>query len=169
LSLDLISTTKDAENVDVVHRDIKPKNIVIDHRGNAWLLDFGIARVLDLESKTRTSAHQGPHSPGYSAPEQFRYEKRKITGRSDLFAVGVVLYESAIGTNPFREGADNADEARRRVAEEPLPRLNLVWDVDNKFSDFVASLTQKYPHQRPRSCAEAHSWLLEIVDDLGGI
>jgi len=168
LALDLTSAAGDAESVNVVHRDIKPRNIIIDVTNKTWLLDFGIARILDLKSKTRTGALVGPHSPGYSAPEQFKYQKRHIDGRSDLFAIGVVLYESATGINPFVEGARDRMEILRRVEQVPLPRLALPWDTKNDFGDFVSALTQKFPHQRPRSCAEALDWLHEIIAKLRG-
>jgi serine/threonine-protein kinase len=163
VAVDLVTAAADAESVGVVHRDIKPANIKIDPNGKTWLLDFGIARILDLESKTRTDADVGPHSPGYSAPEQFRYEKRRIDGRSDLFAIGVVLFECATGSNPFVEGVTDRAEVLRRVETEPLPRLDLPWDVDQRFADFAASLTQKSNWLRPKSCAYAQAWLKEIT------
>jgi serine/threonine-protein kinase len=169
LASDLVSIVKDAESVNIVHRDIKPKNIKIDPEGKCWLLDFGIARILDLESKTRTDAPFGPHSPGYSAPEQFRYQKRNIDGRSDLFAIGVVLHESATGENYFLKEARDRTEILRRVENEHLPVLNLGWDTKGIFAEFVSSLTQKYAYQRPSSCAEAGEWLDDVIRSLGGL
>lgn len=168
LALDLLSAAADAEKVQVVHRDIKPDNIKIDADGKAWLLDFGIARILDLESRTRTDAISGPHSPGYGAPEQFRYSKREIDGRSDLFAVGVVLYESATGINPFIQGARDRLEILHRVEHDHIPRLSLDWDNARLFADLVLSLTQKAPHQRPDSCAMALDWIRDIVTQVRG-
>jgi serine/threonine protein kinase len=168
LAVDLVATAADAESVKVVHRDIKPANIKIDGAGKAWLLDFGIARILDLKSKTSTAASFGPHTAGYGAPEQFRYRKREIGGRSDLFAIGVVLYECATGNNPFLEGTRDNEETLRRVEQQLLPRLRLEWDVNGEFADFVSALTQKYPYQRPPDCMDALAWLRGIVQRLGG-
>lgn len=167
LGLDLLSAARDAESVKVVHRDIKPDNVIVDPTGKAWLLDFGIARILDLASKTRTDAVVGPHTPGYSAPEQFRYQKHQITGRSDLFAIGVVLFECATGVNPFLSGARDRLEVLNRVEQMPLPRLDLDWDVDKQFADIVQVLTQKFVFQRPSSCEEAFTWMSEIAYNLG--
>jgi len=169
LGLDLLSATTDAESVNLVHRDIKPPNIVVDSHGKAWLLDFGIVRILDLTSITPSNQMVGPHSPGYSAPEQFNYSKRDIDSRSDLFAIGVILYQSAVGVNPFLAGARDRQEVLRRVLQDPLPRLHLPWDTRGEFADLVAVLTQKYPYQRPRTSAEALAWLQDIADHLGGI
>jgi serine/threonine-protein kinase len=168
LAVDLVTAAADAESVQVVHRDIKPGNIRIDGDGRAWLLDFGIARVLDLDSRTPSSALVGPHSPGYSAPEQFRYRKHDIDGRSDLFAIGVVIYECVTGANPFLTGASDKAEVLMRVEKRPLPRLSAYWDSSGALADFVSSLTQKHPHQRPRSCEEALEWLREVVTELAG-
>lgn len=168
LAEDLVSAAAQAESVHLVHRDIKPDNVKIDASGKAWLLDFGIVRILDLESKTPSDAPMGPHTAGYGAPEQFDYRKREIRGRSDLFAIGVVLHESATGSNPFRNGATGRFEVLQRVLYQALPRLDLPWDTHGEFSDYVAALTMKAPHQRPRSCLDALVWLREIVARLGG-
>jgi serine/threonine-protein kinase len=167
LARDLLAAAAEAEAATVVHRDIKPDNIILDRANKAWLLDFGIVRVLDLASITPTSALTGPHTPGYSAPEQFVYRKREIDGRSDLFAIGVVLYESATGANPFWSGARDRLEVLGRVERDPLPRLKLTWDVNGEFADLVATLTQKSPYQRPSSCKEALDWLEDILVDMG--
>jgi serine/threonine-protein kinase len=164
----LISASASAEAVHVVHRDIKPENIIIDQYGKAWLLDFGIARILDMDSETRTDAPSGPHTPGYGAPEQFRNRKREIDGRTDLFAIGVVLNECVTGVNPFTNGARDRIEILNRVEKMPLPKLNMPWDLDGRFSEFIQSLTQKFPYQRPSSCSEALKWIKEIIDLVGG-
>lgn len=166
LGLDLLTTARDGESVKTVHRDIKPRNIKIDSEGNAWLLDYGIARIIDMESVTPTNQPVGPHSPGYSAPEQFSYRKRQIDGRSDLFAIGVVLYECTTGGNPFIAGASDRDEILRRVENETLPNVELSWDRDSMFIDFIQSATQKYPYLRPRSCTAALRWFKDIADIL---
>lgn len=168
LGQDLLFVASKAEAVNVVHRDIKPDNIIIDSDGKSWLLDFGITRILDLESRTRSDALLGPHSPGYGAPEQFRNRKRDIDGRSDLFGIGIVLYESITGKNPFIEGASDKAEILYRTETQELPQLVLDWDRDNHLSTFIISLTQKYPHQRPRSCSFAKDWFDEIVEEIGG-
>lgn len=167
ITFGLLKATAAAEEVDVVHRDIKPDNIIIDNDGNPWLLDFGIARILDLESRTATDARFGPHTLGYGAPEQCRNRKSEIDGRTDLFAIGVVLYEGATGVNPFLENARDRFEILNRVEYMALPPLRLPWDHDGSFSNLISALTQKYPYQRPRSCDEALGWIDDILTARG--
>jgi serine/threonine-protein kinase len=162
LSGQLLATLVQAESKRIVHRDIKPENVMVDQSQNFWLLDFGLARHLDLESLTATRFQFGVGTLGYSAPEQMRNQKREIDSRADLFAVGVLLYEAVTGTNPFLAGARDQLEVLRRVEQHSLPRLQLHADSDGAFADFVSALIQKFPSQRPRTIADALTWVLEI-------
>lgn len=167
MGFDVISAAVAAEKVRVVHRDIKPENMIIGDDGRVRLIDFGIARILDLPSMTPTMSPRGPNSAGYAAPEQWQNRKKEIDGRADLFSIGVVLYEGATGANPFVTGAVSADDARRRSERMLLPPLALGWDTQGTFRDLVASLTQKYPARRPRSCTEAHAWMIDVAREQG--
>ena len=142
-----------------MHRDIKPVNIIVDTSGDAWLLDFGIARHLGMLSVTSTSAFMGPHTPGYAPPEQFTNSKREIDTRADLFALGVVLYECIEGSNPFIDGATGAAEVLTRVASTDLPRVTVRPGVSPAFADLVQSMTRRPLSQRPTSARDALDWL----------
>jgi eukaryotic-like serine/threonine-protein kinase len=163
LAVQLLSTLAQAESKRIVHRDIKPENVMVDATGNFWLLDFGLARHLDLESLTATRLPFGVGTVGYSAPEQMRNRKREIDGRADLFAAGVLLYECTTGANPFYVGARDQLEVLRRVEQQPLPSLQVPADRDGAFADLVVALVQKYPTQRPRTVAAALTWMNEIA------
>jgi serine/threonine-protein kinase len=163
LGVQLLSTLAQAEAKRIVHRDIKPENVMVDNAENFWVLDFGLARHLDLESLTATRHHFGVGTCGYSAPEQMRNKKSRIDGRADLFAVGVLLYECVTGANPFFVGARDQLEVLRRVEQQMLPRVRLSTDRAGAFADLVAALTQKYATQRPRSVAAALAWINEIA------
>lgn len=156
-----------AESKRIVHRDIKPENVMVDRSGGYWLLDFGLSRHLDLESLTATKHLYGVGTFGYSAPEQMKNRKRQIDSRSDLFALGVLLYECASGRNPFIEGARDALEVLRRVEKQALPPLRLGYDNGNALQGFVSALTQKYPSQRPSTVQEAAEWFADVRQEVG--
>jgi eukaryotic-like serine/threonine-protein kinase len=156
-----------AESISIVHRDLKPDNIICDKTGNFWLIDFGLARHLDLVSITASARHFGKFTAGYAPPEQFRNQKKDIDSRCDLFALGVTLHEAATGSNPFLHGARDIHEVLARVETLPLPRIAVkLSSVENstKLSDFVDSMVQKKCEHRPRSIAEARIWMNEILD-----
>ena len=162
LGKDILQALVQAESANIVHRDVKPENIVRDANGQYWLLDFGIARHLTLDSRTASMLPFGKMTPGYAPPEQASNIKKAIDPRADLFAVGVTLYEAAIGVNPFTRGARDIHEILTRVNSVPMPSLNLQLIRAKSFADFVACMTQKRRDHRPPSVAAANVWLKEI-------
>jgi len=163
LALHMLEALSPAEAANIVHRDIKPDNIIRSASGNFFLLDFGIARHLTLTSMTPTISPIGKCTPGYAPPEQFRNRKSEIDSRADLFALGVTLYEGATGTNPFIDGAPNQLEKLRRTETQQLPALNLAVTRSDEMRDFVHIITQKRRDQRLRSVAEALQWMQQIA------
>jgi len=158
----ILEALADAEKVQIVHRDVKPENIIKDCSGHFWLLDFGIARHLDLTSLTGSHSPFGVGTAGYAPPEQFRNRKRDIDARADLFALGITLYECATGANPFRTGARDDLEILRNVERMALPPLQLSYDPSGDISSFVAAITQKRSDHRPDSVAETLQWVADI-------
>lgn len=167
LGCQLLETLVEAEKNRIVHRDVKPENIICDNNGLFWLIDFGLARHLDLHSLTATMNVLGKFTPGYAPREQYRNVKGDIDARCDLFAVGVTLYEAATGQNPFIVGARDFQEVFRRVETTPLPRLLLPIAQQNAFADLVAAMTQRRRDHRPSSVAEAYAWMKQICDAEG--
>jgi WD40 repeat protein/DNA-binding SARP family transcriptional activator len=151
-----------AHRQGVVHRDVKPSNILLDEEGNAYLADFGIAKDIAVSDRTGPGAVKG--SLLYLAPEQIRGET--ITPRTDVYALGVVLYEVLVGEHPFADVPDMA--IFERQLRDPLPpvrrlRRNLPPSVD----DVIATATAKDPRQRFRdalSLAEAFRKSLPTAD-----
>ncbi len=146
------------ERVRIVHRDVKPDNLMLDAAGIFWLLDFGIARHLDLESATPTAQHYGVFTAGYAPPEQFNNLKREIDARADLFALGVTLWECATRRNPYREGTRDGMEVLRRVESTALDRVDRA-DLDPELRDFIYSLTRPRADHRPSSAQDALAWV----------
>jgi eukaryotic-like serine/threonine-protein kinase len=137
----------------LVHRDIKPENIMISE-SRVTLIDFGIARKLDIESLTATYEIFGPMTPGYAPPEQIKNEKRKISFRTDLFSLGVVVYELLIGKNPFLENAKSPQEAIWNVLNKtPIPLANKGFN--SSMDEFVMRCLNKTCHKRPESVNRA--------------
>lgn len=167
LGLHVLEALAAAEAVRIVHRDVKPENIIVAQDGSYWLLDFGIARHLDQQSLTATGLAFGLGTPGYAPPEQFRNVKSEIDARSDLFALGVTAYESVEGVNPFLQGARDVAEIIRRVETKPLPPISNRIDKDGQFCDLVTAMTRVQRNHRPASAADALQWMQEICNREG--
>lgn len=163
LSTDILGALAEAESHKIVHRDVKPDNIMVDPAGSYWLLDFGIARHLSLNSLTGTEQLFGLGTVGYAPPEQYRNMKAEIDARADLFALGVTLFEAVKGENPFRTGARDVPEVFRRIEKGTQPKLSLVGRHAREFPTFVQTLMQRRRDHRPSSAAEALKWVRDIA------
>lgn len=133
----------------VVHRDLKPENVFLVGRDPraAKLLDYGIARV-EGSSRTRTGVMMG--TPHYMAPEQARGEP--TDARTDLWALGVVLFECLSGVQPFR--GEHVPAILTKVAFEPAPALaDLVPHAPEHLAELCAELLEKDPRRRPQSAS----------------
>lgn len=157
----------ESEKHNLVHRDIKPENVICDPNGDFWLLDFGIARHLDLESITDTNRPFGVFTVGYASSEQFRNVKRDIDIRSDLFSIGVVCYEMLNGENFYITGSEN-DYLRvlRKLENSSLPPLRIQGDTQYQLSTFIKLLGDHRRTRRPRTAEEAYSILNTLLGTL---
>jgi eukaryotic-like serine/threonine-protein kinase len=144
-----------AESKSLVHRDIKPDNIILDDDNKIWLLDFGIARHLDLESLTQTEEPFGLFTLGYASSEQFRNFKKEIDIRADLFSIGVVVHEMVTGLNFYRKGTDDPLMILKRLEKLSLPPIRIEGDIQFQLSTFIKMIGDYRRTRRPRNAKEA--------------
>jgi eukaryotic-like serine/threonine-protein kinase len=143
-----------AHTAGVVHRDLKPQNVMSDKDGRVYVMDFGIARSLESQGMTQTGALMG--TPEYMSPEQAKGEK--VDARSDLFALGIIFYEALTGISPFK--AETAMAMMfKRTQEKATPLVQLDLGVPGVISDIVAKCLEIKP-------AERYQTAREVINDL---
>jgi eukaryotic-like serine/threonine-protein kinase len=133
----------------VIHRDLKPQNIMLDGNGRVYVMDFGIARSAYLPGMTQTGALIG--TPEYMSPEQARGEK--LTERSDLFSLGVIFYELLTGTSPYPADAP-LGTLWKRLQEKPKAPAEVDAAVPKALSDIVMSALEIEPEKRVSGARE---------------
>lgn len=148
-----------AHELGILHRDIKPANAMVTSTGQLKLVDFGIAKTRDDATVTETGFLVG--TPAYMSPEQA--VGREIDARTDLYAVGVSLYEMLLGANPYANDAPS--QALLRIASSPLPS---VFEQDATVPGAVEAalehLTERHVEDRVASAAEALADLRPYID-----
>ena len=128
----------------ILHRDIKPGNILLDKNGEPHLTDFGLARLLDAQSSvTRTIDVLG--TPSYMAPEQAAGETTKLSKATDVYGLGAVLYQLLTGQPPFA-GGTTYETIRLLRDTEPRPPRSLNPKIDRELSTICLKCLEKDPH-----------------------
>jgi serine/threonine protein kinase len=152
-----------AHNAGMVHRDVKPSNILMDSEGNAWLSDFGTAYVRNATASLTGSSVIG--TPQYMAPEQARGEP--VSEKTDVYALGIVLYQMCTGQLPF--DADTPLAIAMKHTSEPLPRPTLINpNIPQEVGKVLIRALEKKPEDRYISAialSEAFEHALELVYD----
>ena len=151
ISIDILSALGYAHSLDVVHRDVKPANILLDRRGRTLLTDFGIAKAL-REDRGRTTAGTFMGTPDYMSPEQI-VDPRKVDARSDIYSFGCVLYAMLTGAPPFGSEESTTyriQECHMRVA--PSRPVFLNPHIPPAMADIVLRCLEKDPAQRFQTC-----------------
>jgi len=159
LARQLVDALAVAHDAGIIHRDVKPENALLDDEGVLKVMDFGIARLAD-ENSNRTQAGMVLGTPAYMAPEQLLGET--VDGRSDLYAVGVVMYECLTGALPFAGGSPIA-MISRVLSVTPAPVASVNPEVPPAVSVLIAQLLGKDAAERPASARA----LLEQLSELG--
>jgi serine/threonine-protein kinase len=147
-----------AHEIGIIHRDVKPANIMIDAQGLPQLTDFGLARISDEVELTIPGELLG--TAMYVAPEQARFGT--CTPQGDLYSFGAVLYHALAGAPPF-EGSGAIDVALRRFEEDPPPLTGVAADVDTELANLVHALLARDPEARPADASSVAETLADIA------
>ncbi len=144
-----------AHEEDIIHRDIKPQNIMIDRSGRVKVMDFGLASV-QTESMTLTAAGTTLGTPQYMSPEQWK--DSKVDARADIYSLGVTLFKMLTGKPPFEGQTTLA--LMRKVVDEPTPSvLDFSQEVPSEVADIVSEMIAKDPDDR-------YNYATDLRDDL---
>ncbi|MCY2959495.1 MAG: protein kinase [Planctomycetota bacterium] len=135
----------------IVHRDVKPGNVLLRLDGRAQLFDLGLARVDDEPSLTDTGDFAG--TPFYVSPEQARGQRDGVDGRTDVYALGATLYELLTLRRPF-EGGGTAEVLLRIQTEEPVPPRRIAPNVPRDLETICLTALEKDPHRRYAGAGE---------------
>ena len=162
----LLSAEIELENNQILHRDINPNNIILGEDGILYLIDFGLAKIIGGSSLTQTAAAHGPFTPGYAPHEQFANIKLSQDVRTDLFQIGITVYECCVGSNPFVKPNETVFQIMSRTMTMMPPLLDLPGDTKGQFAQFVNMLMAKNQSQRPDTAMDAMRYLKAIRSTL---
>lgn len=151
----------EAHKLGVVHRDLKPQNIMIDREGNAHIMDFGIARSVKAEGITTSGVIIG--TPHYMTPEQV--EGTEVDQRTDIYALGVILFEMLTGRVPF-EGETPLVIAVKHKSENPPDPRKLNPQIPEEISRLILKCMEKSKNKRYQTAEDLLGELNKIKEDL---
>lgn len=144
----------------IIHRDIKPQNIMILENGLVKIMDFGIAMAMNSTQLTQTNSVMG--SVHYLPPEQAN--GKGATLQSDIYSMGIVMYELLTGSLPYR--GDNAVEIALKHLKEPLPSIRVsLPNIPQSIENIIIRATAKNPKNRYSDAREMHNDLLTCLDE----
>jgi serine/threonine-protein kinase len=164
IALQVCTALEHAHENNIVHQDIKPNNILITPNGKAKLTDFGIAHDITATMVTQTGKETIMGTAHYLSPEQVRGEP--ATPKSDIYALGVTLYEMFTGRVPYT-GDNLIAVAIKHIQEEPLPPSQINPLVNSQLEQVILQAMEKDPARRFSSAKEMALYLAETLPDSG--
>ena len=144
----------------IIHRDIKPFNIMVDKNGNTKLIDFGLARHIEEETVSLEGYFTG--TPQYAAPESIRRDDI-IDSKADIFSLGASCYFFLTNIEPF-EGEDPDEIFKTRLTSSPPSLPNICPKISKEFSELIHRMIAFEPENRP-SIEELKSSLIKILSN----
>jgi tetratricopeptide (TPR) repeat protein len=172
LFVQVIAAVQHAHGQNVVHRDLKPANILVRPDGQVKVLDFGVARLTDTDLNATLQSEVGQilGTLPYMSPEQVRGNHHEIDGRTDVYAIGVALFQVLTGRLPLDLDEGNLASAVRRIEEEPARALvGRPGDPHHSYPAALATIVGKClakdPDQRYASAADLGADLQRFLDD----
>ena len=159
LAIQVCSALQHAHNHGVIHRDLKPTNLMFTPEGEVKLTDFGIA--LDATAPTITAAGLTVGSYAYMSPEQIKGED--VTGKTDLYALGCLLFEALTGRLPY-PGKNFAEIFEQHLKSEPPSAREFDPDIPEAIDQLLRTLLAKDPEQRPFNARAVQAMLMQVID-----
>jgi eukaryotic-like serine/threonine-protein kinase len=148
---------------NIVHRDLKPSNIRVQPNNNPVIIDFGLARHLSLPDLTKTYQGAAIGTPLYFAPEQVSGTKRDIEYKTDLFTIGVIIYESVVGEHPFyRSGMDIQQLDAAILQSDDYLNNPKFLKLPSNWRLIISRLLEKERNKRPQSAEQVAKVLRKI-------